>query len=410
MKMKEQVKQWRNQHAVIDEWLNNFQANTQKNYATYAFLFFKWIETEAPEPYLGKTPEELLDMQDRCVRQRERFEQVELLKKWINTRKGAYGTKQQLKMVIYAFYASNHVPLPKDTNWKAKPDHATVNGAMTVEEIKQIILSSNKLYQAVYTIMFQSSMGIAEFQYFNTHAWPQVKEQLDQGKQIIRVDLPGRKHRNMRPGGAYFTFFGKDGITKLKEYLEVRGQHNRQIKRDLPKLEDAIFITENWRPLTKHAIMSYFKRHAWILGMTKRRRQDKYARYRIHTHELRDTFRTEWNLTKAKGFMAEFFMGHVIDSNHYNKVMSIATWAEEQYRLAEPFLNILSEDPRTIETKDINKIVEARLQEKTDEIRELRDKLLTWERSVKRLEKVEEDQHTLNKRLKQMEQESKGNV
>jgi len=409
MLVKEKREAWKQKHPSIKKWLDNLSEASAGRYIIYAYEYFMWIETEAPEPYRGKSPEQLLDMQDVCVRHRERFQQVDLLQAWINKRHGAYKTKALFKSAVYSFYAANRVPLPRDANFKIQPDKPSINGFLSIEELKQVILSSNELYQAVYTIMFQSSMGIAEFQYFNTHSWPQVKEQLDQNKQIIRVDLPGRKHTRMKPSGNYFTFFGKDAITKLKKYLIMRDRLELRDKARTPPHEQAIFINEKYNAVTQQDISTYFKRHAWRLGIIKKVQHDERIRYRVHCHEMRDTFRTEWNLTSAKPFMAEFFMGHVVDPNKYNKIMQRPKWAEEQYRLAEPFLNILSEDPRTIETKDINKIVEARLQEKTVEIRDLKEKLKTWEQSVKRLEKVEEEQRALNMKLREMEQESKRN-
>jgi len=370
---------WKQQYPSIKKWLDNLRPGTQDRYIAYAHEYFKWVETQAPEPYRGKNPEQLLDMQDACVRQRERFQQVDLLKTWINKREGAYKSKQLMKSAIYSFYAANHVPLPRDINFTVHGDRATVNGYLSVEELRQIILSSNELFQAVFTIMWQACMGAEEFTYFNTHSWPQVKEQLDQGKQLIRVDLPGRKHMRMKPSGNYFTFFGKDAITKLKQYLEFRkGLELREIRSkrqphrkktwEIPPIEQAIFINEKYKLLSREDISSYFKRHAWRLGIIKKVEGDPRIRYRAHAHEMRDTFRTEWNLTPAKPFMAEFFMGHVIDPNKYNKIMQRPKWAEEQYRLAEPFLNILSEDPRRVETKDINKIVEERVKERVKEL------------------------------------------
>ena len=403
MLVKEKRELWKQQHPSIKKWLDNLKAETQERYITYAYRYFMWIETEAPEPYRGKSPEQLLDMQDLCVRQRERFAQVDLLQTWITKREGAYKTKQLIKSTIYSFYAANRVPLPRDQNFKIQGDRASVNGFLSVEEIRQIILSSNELYQAVFTIMWQGAMGESEFEYFNTHSWSQVKEQLDQGKQIIRVDLPGRKHNRMKPSGNYFTFFGFDGITKLKKYLELRKrlevretrskrQPNRKKQREIPSIEQAIFINEKYKPISKEDISSYFKRHAWRLGIIKKVEGDKRIRYRAHVHEMRDTFRTEWSLTEAKGFMSEFFMGHVVDPNKYNKIMQRPKWAEEQYRLAEPFLNILSEDPRTIETKDINKIVDARVQEKVVEIEHLKEQVQQliqtqeeWEEKIKKM-------------------------
>ena len=48
--------------------------------------------------------------------------------------------------------------------------------------------------------------------------------------------------------------------------------------------------------------------------------------------------------------MAEFFLGHDIDSNHYNKFMKYEPWYPvQEYRKALPWLNVLSEDPRKVD-------------------------------------------------------------
>lgn len=365
---KDRREAWKNSHPSIKDWLEGLKPKSQYQYLFYSYKYFMWIEKEAPEPYRGKTPEQLLDMQDVSGKKsvRETFEQVKLLKTWLNSVKAAYKTIMLMKSSIYSFYAHNYVPLPKDLNFNVNPDRPSVNGHLTIDELRKIILSCNELYQSVYTIMFQSAMGQDEFLYFNTHCWNQVKEQLAKGKQRIRVDLVGRKHRNLRPSGNYFTFFGRDGVTYLKKYLKHR-QTLITHSEKAPSLNEAIFINEKLRQLTTQDISTYFKRHAMRLGIIKKVHGDERTRYRVHAHEMRDTFRTEWNLTEAKPFMAEFFMGHSIDSNNYNKIMQRPEWAEQQYALAEPYLNILSEDPRTIKTQDINKIIEERVKKRLAE-------------------------------------------
>jgi len=56
---------------------------------------------------------------------------------------------------------------------------------------------------------------------------------------------------------------------------------------------------------------------------------------------------------------AEFFMGHVyqIDPNEYDKVFDDRDYAAEQYLHAEPWLNILSEDPESMPVRDHRKII-----------------------------------------------------
>lgn len=419
VKEKDKRESWKNSHPCIKEWLENLKPKSQYQYLFYSYKYFKWIETQAPEPYRGKTPEQLLDLQDASgkVSLRETFKQVKLLKKWLRDVNAAYKTKMLMKTTIYSFYGHNYVPLPKDLNFNVHADRASVNGYLTIEELKKIILSSNELYQAVFMVRFQSAMGDAELLYFNTHSWSQVKKQLEQGKQHIRVDLVGRKHRSLKPSGNYFTFIGKDGVTKLKDYLKYRAKLVKG-KEHAPSLNEAIFINEKLKPLRSQDSSGYFKRHAFRLGIIKKIYKDDRARYRVHTHEMRDVFRTEWNLTDAKPFMAEFFMGHAIDSNRYNKIMQRPEWAEEQYCLAEPYLNILSEDPRTIKREDINTLVEQRVKERVKtletEIGELRRAKETFalngQQKTSELEELKRDMVNIKgsfQELKRMLQELK---
>lgn len=401
MLIKEKYAQYVKEHACMQKWLDNFKPNTQERYVISAYKYFKWVETEAPEEFKGSTPEELLDLQDACVRSRERFKQVDLFKTWLRTIEGTYKTKQLIKYIIYSFYACNRVPLPKDRN-RVQPTRESVQSSMSISELRDIILSSNKCYQAVLTIMWQSAMGQEEFVYFNTHSWKQLKEQLDEEKKVIRIDLPGRKHNNMMPGGNYFTFIGKDAITKLKAYLEVRGKLVPRSKIDptktpLPSLEEAIFINEKWKPLRKQDISTYIKRHATVLGFIKKEYGKDHVRYRIHAHEIRDTYRTEWNLTPAKPIIAEFCMGHQIDPNNYNKLFHRPEYVEEQWKLALPYLNILSENPRAIKMKDINAIVEERVKERVTEIenfykREMDKGIISLQKQITELRKMMEEE------------------
>ena len=98
----------------IKTWLENYKPETRQNYMVYAYQFFKWVELEGPEEYRGCTPQDLLDLQNDCLTQRDTFKQVELLKAWMRTMPAAYCTKVYMKSIIYGFYAYNHVPLPRD--------------------------------------------------------------------------------------------------------------------------------------------------------------------------------------------------------------------------------------------------------------------------------------------------------
>ena len=361
--VKEKRELWKQKHPTIKKWLGNMKEGTEARYVIHAYEYFMWIEKKAPEPFGGKSPEQLLDMQE-TTRGRKQYDQVDLLQAWINSKQARYSTKQLMKSTIYSFYLHNRVPLPKDITFKIEADRPAVNGEMTVEELRQIILSSNELYQAIFTIMWQSGMGEEEFIYFNTHLWNQVKEQLDKGETIIRIDLPGRKHQRMKPSGNFFTFIGKDGIDKLRKYLIIRKKLQLRFNRTMP-MEKAIFLNEKLRPISKQDITAYFCRHSWRLGITKKVDGDKRIRYRVHVHEMRDAFKTELEtIPLLKSYCIEFWLGHNIDTNQYHKLMNKPEFVKSQYKKAEPYLNILSEEPRTVAMEELEEVIERRVNER----------------------------------------------
>ena len=93
---------------------------------------------------------------------------------------------------------------------------------------------------------------------------------------------------------------------------------------------------------------------------------------------------------------AEFFLGHDIDANHYNKIMQLhPEYAEEQYIKAMPFLNIVSEDPRKVALEKVRE-----LEEKTSQIPSLEAKYLEQQQMIQGLTMlVHRLERTLNEKL-----------
>jgi len=415
---KEAVEKWIDEHPSVKTWLNRLASSTRYNYEIAAYEFFNWISQQLG--YEGVTPEKLLEIQEKC-QGRERFRQLSTLQTWVQQQDIRLGTKQIRYSAIRSFYEHNHVPLPRDPTFRLRADKPPVESELTFEDLKKIILSCNETYQPIYLSMFQSSMGCGEFEYFNWNSWPEVKSQLEEGKQRIKITLPGRKsNKNRLP---YYTFIGKDAVKALNTYLNK--------KRGPIKNGEALFLNEKGEPITTQALERYFTRHAIKVGVIKRwtppcpecgtetryertrRGKEKLVtryicnkcgretlaseieiprdvRYQVHVHEMRDTFRSEWDLSPARSVCVEFFMGHNIDQNQYNKIMKLhPEWAENQYALAESFLNIMSEDPRRITVDRLEAEVKKRVRER-----------LANEHG--RLEKLERDLQDLRAQIKEM--------
>ncbi len=419
---KVEVETWVTENKPIGKWLERMAVGTRERYRRIAYAYFvEWLPSHGGE-FAGLTPAEMLDLQEKAVG-RDRYKQVDLLQTWIRETPARYKTKKVTYHIIRSFYAHNRVPLPQDKgyNQRIKGDNTRepVIGALSMEDLKKVILSSNETYQAVFLCMFQSSMGGKEFEHFNFHGWKQIEEPLKRDAPRIRIDLPGRKHARMeRP---FYSFIGRDSIDALKRYLKFRGP----IKNGEP-----IFLNMRGTPVTKAALEKYFRKHIKKTGVvkpktpacpkcggeTRRRLTDKETgrrtyyvcgecgaenyptpelirelraiRYGCDPHEMRDLFRSEWQKSQADPIVAEFMMGHDIDPNKYNKFFNDVAWVESQYRLAEPWLNIISDNPRVVgvdRVKQLQETVERLKAERETEQQSLKEEIAELRAIVEKL-------------------------
>lgn len=167
MLRKEEVEEWKSKHSTVEAWLNRLEPSTAYNYLGAAYDFFNWIQ-EQPG-YEGLEPEELLELQEKC-QGRKRFRQLAMLQTWIQQQDVRLGTKQIRYSAIRSFYEHNHVALPRDPTFRLRADKPPVESELTFEDLKKIILSCSEAYQPVFLIMFQGSLGCAEFEYFNMNS------------------------------------------------------------------------------------------------------------------------------------------------------------------------------------------------------------------------------------------------
>jgi len=323
---------------TVERWLGRLAESTR---AVHLCSFREWLDwLRVNDPELGGLgPDGLV----RFQRERGGYRILDSLQRWILGKRGRASYKRRLYSVVRSFFAHNRAPLPDDPSFIIRGDFPKVAGSLTVEEFRRILMSCNPCYRAAFLCMFQGGMGAGELVYWSNHGYRSLKRQLERDAHPIRVDLPGRKRmRNERP---YYTLIGRDAIDAIRTYLETR-----------PEDAEAIFVTKFHKPITIHSLKLYWRRHLRQLGLLKDGEgAGRGVRYGRNLHEIRDLFRTRWEKSPAKASIAEFILGHIIDPMEYNKIYRHLDYATEQYLLAEPWLNILSEEPEKVSIYEFNK-------------------------------------------------------
>ena len=236
--------------------------------------------------------------------------------------------------------------LPRDPSFRIRSDIEPVRGVLTVKELRDMILSSRPVYQAVLISMFQAGMGAAEFEYWNLNGWPALREALRGDPDVIRVDLPGRKAgRNVR---SFYALIGGDAIKAIRTYVKSRPEG------------EAIFYNQIKKPIQRDALKHYWLRHLSKIGLINPKGNNYSGnRYGKNLHEIRDVFRSMWEKSPAKASVSEFMMGHVVDPLNYNKAFRDEAWVRQEYMKAVPMLQIMSSGIPFGQV-DENEIVELR--------------------------------------------------
>lgn len=319
----------------VEHWRRRLAARTW-DVRKYLFRdFLVWLG-ECGGVFGGMGPDELVEWQRASPYD---YELLDLVQEWARGKSGRVGYLETRYGAVKSFFRHNRVSLPVDPGFRLRGDVPPVEGSLTVEDFRRVLSSCNRVYRAVFLCMFMGGMGASEVVYWSNNGLGDLLDQLDR-ERYVRVDLPGRKRRRMVT--PYYTFLGRDAVDALKRYMEVRPEGG------------AIFLTQFNTPLSYKTMFTYWNAHQKRLGLIDQVNSDKGMRYGKNIHEIRDLFRTRWRRSGVDTDYAEYFMGHTeaFDKDNYDKIYRDESHTKRQYMRAEPWLNILSDEPDKMSRED----------------------------------------------------------
>lgn len=323
----------------VKHYLERLKPSTAQITESILNLWFGYVR-ENFENFRDFDPDQFIEFQRKNPMS---YEILDTIQAW--TREISHLRRNTIKRyynAITSYFAHNRVPLPPDPMFSVKNGEPSVVGELELSEIRRVIEASNPMYRAFWTCVVQGLMGIGEAVYWSDHGLENLRAQLEAGTFPIRVDLPeGRKH-NEKP---FYTFIGRDAVKELETYMKVR-----------PNVDGPIFITRFKSPITvdtaRHHWNNTMRRLAIIPTVETSSHEERASlRHGKNVHEIRDSMRSRVRLSGADIAVFEWFMGHAtaLDKYNYDKSPWInPEWFREQYLKAEPWLNLLTEDPETV--------------------------------------------------------------
>jgi hypothetical protein len=212
--------------------------------------------------------------------------------------------------------------------------------------------------RSLILVKWQALLDTGSVMWVGTHLADEITRAIRRNACPIRLDIPGRKHgRNEK---LFFTYIGRDAIDALVKYFEH--------ERGWPKKGEPIWVNQYGRPMDPRTWCELWHQLTRRVGLIpEERAHDSGTRYGYNTHEMRDVARSLLH-TKGKhdgldDLAIEFFMGHEVDPLHYNKFYLDREYMIQQYRIAEPYLNIISVPSTSQETEEQKRTI-AKLEER----------------------------------------------
>jgi hypothetical protein len=324
-------------------------------------LFFAWLNGQ--DGWVGVGPKQLLVRQ---LQAEDEYELVDLIQKYLDSRHDLrVGSKRQVLQLLRSFFKKNRCSLPADAEFTIRSEIPPTESKLTVKEIRAAVLGLPPLWQSIFAVKYMALLDTKRLAWMSRHCADQVVRQLRAGELPVRVDLPcGRKKNANERGAMYFTYFGRDAADALRRYFtEIRGW---------PGPGEAIWIyeapatTKRKGPLkppgavTRKNIGQRWIRTMRHLKFVPRMGHSKNLRYGFHLHEMRDVATTQLHVNaKGRGLdmdCVKFWCGQVgsIDRNKYDKFYKEQDYVLQQYKIAEPYLNILTGSPGEQELRKLS--------------------------------------------------------
>jgi len=310
---------------------------TAKRSAERALLkWYLWLQEENTT-LKGLTPSELVEYSNK--------KEIELILEDYINEKLEQGLRYSTLMSYYArirgFFRDALEPLPTSQSFtnriKAQVEVEKVENNLSPIFIRRVLDGMRQAPKTAVLCMFQGCMDRARFTYWNETGYADLMKQLDSGEDVIKVSFKGRKKNSNK----FYTFIGRDSIEALKDYFKGDRIRDR-VKSNENK--EYIFYTTRGTKMGGDQVADVWinavKRHIEVDSTPSRS-----TRYGTGLHNLRDVYSTTLNkVDNLKTWVIEFFMGHVVDSNGYNEAMNDEDFMRSQYKIAEPHLNLFSDE------------------------------------------------------------------
>ena len=387
--------------ATVQNWQGQLRGNkylhghkargsTRATYTKYLTRFNKWLagktftikrQIKINEDTLKErvsdtrfaNVEELLNMFDGDAIPRKSV--IRIIKEYMGNgmHDGAStSTMNVMFSAIMSYFEKNECPIGMKYDARNHDTHEMVEDSeLTMQDLRRIICHGKLsiVLKSIILTKFQAGLDSSTMaDRFNYEAYAQIvrhfKSKNPDSWDLDMCPVPIRLVR-MKTTFKYITFFDRDAVSALQEYLNWRTTKYGEFDPN-----DPIYVNSHGTGVTSEWISEEFKTAAVRAGVQKKigKRQ-----YKIKSHGMRHLLKTTLKACGCKDYVADFVLGHK-PPNTYDRPDMYPDVLRSEYAKGSSKINIISNLESALEggnQMDTN----ARLGETEAELARIREKL-----------------------------------
>ena len=360
----------------VGHWMKHLKPKSQIAARQDLLHFLGWL-SQRPG-WSGIDPHRLLTRQlEAHGEDGDEYAIVDLVHDYLSSRNVAKNTNRRANANIRGFFRYNRVPLPQEDGWKIPATKPSVVPHLGFPHVLELVKGADLRERSWILVKWMGLLDNEGTVYVGTKLADYVVEQIKRERCPIRLDIPGRKSTENEKN--FYTFIGRDAIDALKRYFEQ--------ERGWPKKGEPLWLNKYGDPFNLPILSASWMRLCRRIGLVSHKKGDHSTRYGFNPHEMRDIARSHLHLkAKAENFdldCAEFFMGHTsrLDPMKYDRFYDSEEYMLSQYRIAEKYLNVVSNPPAAALEEQAEKLHDQakRMAELEAKVQELSTKLLITE-------------------------------
>jgi hypothetical protein len=326
----------------LGRWKGRLEGSTFTVYYTWLHRFLH---------SLGKSPDETIEWARQA---KDKYEVLDAIQAFVNSLTARYNTKRIAYATIRSFFMHNRVDLPPDKHFTIRGDKKPAERNLRPEHVRRILGLAVEPWRSAILVKWHALTDNQGLVQISNNCAGDVVKALKENQDVCRLNISGRKKmKNVR---TFETFIGPEPLQALREYFDqVRGW---------PGPGEPIWIYDTPGHKGQGIKVRAFQ-EAWmrLLRRAKYVHEQKSSssgvRYGYNMHNTRDlVISLLVEVPNLKDLCVEYWAGHEIDPLAYRDLSLRPQFVEEQYRLAVPYLSLLTDAAASQETKDLRAEVE----------------------------------------------------